>query len=898
MIDRIKAQLKRLQEDPDLSPLSYRQGQTLYVNGQVQTLSQGANQIEVLIDDEYGDFQVAVQVLEDGLVTHTQGARESAPHHVIAALMQYHEEVNRSESRPLSTGKAYTREGMIRRVLAEREERARKAEYRVEFADNPYGEHVLYNEKGVPYKLTFHDLPAETGYCSCPDHRTNKLGTCKHLMFAYQVKKGDKQSLRKPCKSFPFVEVGLDPLKDYQIRWFHPDPEEIEPGVKKLLTQYFGEDSHLPEDPQRIRKLLYFTQEARAYKQILIRPEVEECIERAYQQQVLEQVADSHEMDLSMLKAKLYPYQLAGVKFAAYKEAVIIADEMGLGKTLQAIATALVKKDAFGFRRTLIVCPASLKDQWKNEIEKFTDEQAEVVSGKPEEREEIYRESEAHFLIINYETVLRDREAINRMDTDFIILDEAQRIKNYETLTARSIKRLQKKHALVITGTPIENRLTDLFSIMDFLDPYFLTPLWEFSYRHCYFDASKKNKIVGYYNLQELKERLKPLLLRRTKREVIKELPHVTHLDVPVPMHPVQAEFHANYARGAAQLLAKKFLTPYDMNRLMMMLNGMRMVCDSTFLVDQEGPQISPKLQELRHILLEKLDLIDSDRKVIIFSEWTRMNGLIGKLLRDIGVKFVELNGKVPIPKRQALVDTFYQDPECKVFVSTEAGGAGLNLQVADTVINFELPWNPAKKNQRIGRIDRLGQESDQLTVINFITRDSIEVRIATGLMLKENLFENVLDSDAFGDAVDFSEKGRAQFLQELMAVIDDMVEPGPTEDEEGETVPSELREMVTEAAVPSPTEEPQEEPGSQQPVQGASFPSTKETASSGPENPRPRSPQTQQMEEVMNQGLSFLAGMFKMMTGQDLPAENQRVEIDEETGEVVMRFKMPTGGK
>lgn len=898
MLERIKTILHDLKEDPDISNLTYRMGQALYINGQVQILSQGQTQVEVLIDDEYGDFYVSVRIDEYGLTTHTKGTKETEPHHIIAALMEYHDELTRSEGHPLPTGKAYTREGMIHRVLDERAEKARKAEYRMEFADNPYGEHLLHNENGAKYRLTFHDLPNETGYCSCPDHRTNKLGTCKHLMFAYQVKKGDKQSLRKPKKPFPFVEVGLDPLQDYQIRWFHPDPDEIEPGIKKLLEQYFGNETHLAEDPVRIRKLLYFIQEARIYKQILIRPEVEERIERAYQQQVLEQVAASHEMDLSMLKARLYPYQLEGVKFAAYREGVIIADEMGLGKTLQAIATALVKKDAFGFRRTLIICPASLKDQWKNEIEKFTDEEAVVVNGLPEERERIYRESEAHFLIINYETVLRDSKAINRMDTDFIILDEAQRIKNYETITARSIKKLHKKHALVITGTPIENRLTDLFSIMDFIDPYFLTPLWEFSQQYCYFDEMKKNKIVGYYNLQDLKEKLRPILLRRTKREVIKDLPHVTHLDIPVPMHLEQAEFHANYAKAAAQIIRKKFITPYDFNRLMMLLNSMRMVCDSTFLVDQEIPQVSPKLDELRHILLEKLAIKESERKVIIFSEWTRMNGLIGKLLREIDVNFVELNGKVPIPKRQALVDKFSQDPSCQVFVSTEAGGAGLNLQAADTVINFELPWNPAKKNQRIGRIDRLGQEASQLTVINFITRGSIEIRIATGLMLKENLFENVLDSDSYGDVVDFSEKGRAQFLQELMGVIDDMVEPGPADgEEEGESVPSELRELVEESTTPSVIEEvPEEAVPTPVGAEASSSQAAQTSASNG--KPRQRSPQTEQMEQVMNQGMSFLAGMFKMMTGQDMPAENQRVEIDEQTGEVVMRFKMPTGGE
>ena len=914
---QIKTILQALQQDPNVSELAYSQGQTLYLNGQVQILSQGLNRVEVLIDDQYGDYQVQVELGETSAAAQTLDQKEAtAPQHLIAALMEYSDELLRSETPKLPVGKAYTRAGMRRRVLEERAQKARKADYRIQFADNPYGEHLLTNEKGVKYWLTFHDLPEETGYCSCPDHRTNKLGTCKHLMFAYQIKKGDKQSLRKPRKPFPFVEVGLDPLRDYQIRWFHPDPEQIDPAVMALLTEYFGDDTHLPEENGKIRRLLSFVQKAAEHKQLLIRPEVEARIERAFQLQLLDQVAHCHTLDLSMVKAQLYPYQVRGVKFAAYKDGVIIADEMGLGKTLQAIATALVKKDAFGFSRTVIICPASLKDQWKAEIEKFTDEQAVVVAGTPEEREEIYRESEAFFLILNYETVLRDLQPLNRMEIDFIILDEAQRIKNYETQTARNIKQLQKKHALVITGTPIENRLIDLFSIMDFLDPHFLTPLWEFSYQHCYFDEAKKNKIVGYFNLQSLKDRLQPLLLRRTKREVIEELPHITQQDVPVPMHPLQADYHASYAKGVAQLIRKKFLTPYDMNRLMMLLNQMRMTCDSTFLVDQET-HVSPKLDELKLILLDKLDLLESDRKVIIFSEWTRMNGLIGKLLREIGVDFVELSGKVPIPKRQALVDKFSTDPRCRVFVSTEAGGAGLNLQAADTVINFELPWNPAKKNQRIGRIDRIGQEAQQLTVLNLITRDSIEMRIASGLMLKENLFENVLDNDAFGDQVDFSEQGRAQFLKELSAVIGDLTETDERAETEEESLGGGLGELAREVADLTTEPEADADPEAPQPeADPAAAPAAKvqplhegnghaqaepvqQAARESQSSPsRRRSPQTEEMEQVMNQGMSFLAGMFKMMTGQDMAAEEQRVEIDEETGEVVMRFKLPGAGR
>src|SRR5699024_6059870 len=207
-------------------------------------------------------------------------------------------------------------------------------------------------------------------------------------------------------------------------------------------------------------------------------------------------------------------------------------------------------------------------------------------------------------------------KAMNKMDTDFIILDEAQRIKNYTTITAQNIKKLHKKHALVITGTPIENRLTDLYSVMQFIDPDFLTPLWEFSYQHCYFDANKKDKIVGYYNLQQLNERLKSVLLRREKRQVIKELPNVTEMTVPVDLHPDQADYHSSFAKGVATILRKKYISPYDWQRLMLLLNNMRMACDSTYLIDKETYH-SPKMQELKHILLEKLDIKSGTKKII-----------------------------------------------------------------------------------------------------------------------------------------------------------------------------------------------------------------------------------------------------------------------------------------
>ena len=903
MIPILKHHLQRLQAHPGVSDLTYRQGQALYLYGQVQLLTQARTDFSFLVDDEFDDYVVKIHVEEAEtpeereLIYESGNKKTSGLHHVIACLLKLASELERLNKLPVE-GMAYTREGMIRRVMEERQEKALKAEYKIEFADNPHGEHLLINERGERYDILFRDRENEIGYCSCPDYRTNKLGTCKHLMFAFQRARTAQPELFRQEAPYPFIEIHLDPLRDYRIAWYGPQPEER--ALAHLLAFYFDEAQLVKAE--KMLDMVNFFRSAAEFKQVFVRQEVYQVVEKAYDQQMLAQVRETHTLDFSPIKATLFKYQQEGVGFATFRDAVIIADEMGLGKTLQAITTAIMKKKIFGFTRTLIICPASLKDQWKKEIEKFTDEKAEVVSGLPAEREKQYRASEAFFLIINYETVLRDREAINASEPDFIILDEAQRIKNYETRTANSVKALTKKHALVITGTPIENKLLDLFSIMDFLDPYFLTPLWEFSYQHCYFDPVKKNRITGYYNLQNLNERMQPILLRREKRQVLKDLPNVSQIDIPLNMHPYQQDYHTGFAKSLSQLIRKKFLTAFDMNRIMLLLNNMRMTCDSTFLIDKETNH-SPKLDELKHILTEKLDVKSSGRKVIIFSEWTRMNGLIGRLLRENDIGFTELSGKVAIKKRQALVEEFFENPDCQVFLSTEAGGAGLNLQAADTVINFELPWNPAKKNQRIGRIDRIGQRNSHLTVINLIMKDSIEMRIATGLVLKQNLFDGVLNDDSETDTVDFSSKGRSQFLKQLESMLHEMTEaqPGPASPVEvEEEFLEEIAAMAGEADAPAQTtaespangaEEPQVEKPQAEKPQVEKQQAQKEQAAT-PETAAAE--QAQQVEQVMNQGLGFLAGLFKMATGQDLGMEGKAVEIDRETGEVVMRFKLP----
>ncbi|MBS1572573.1 MAG: DEAD/DEAH box helicase [Bacteroidetes bacterium] len=836
----------------------YQKAVSIYEFGAVQKLSQGEDFFEILVADGKKDFKISYD-LNEKLAGDCGCKSKNWCKHRIAGLLLIQQVLETPIDLP-QEGKVYTKEGMVRRVLNERKQRAKKSKYNIRYSTNIHGEHLLFNEKSERYKITIRDLENQIGYCSCKDFQTNKLGTCKHLFYIFDdIKSQKKQKFSK--QEFPFIDVFCDPINDNRITYFYP--KALPKEEAKLINAYFGKSKFLTKSKEKT--FLNFIKEAVEFKKIIIRTEVLDKMENIYDQELLRYKKENTVLDFSSIKAELYPYQKEGIEFSTFRKGAIIADEMGLGKTLQAIGTAVFKKEIFGFQKTLIICPASLKSQWKKEIEKFTSEKAVIAEGNAFQRENIYLQNDTYFTIINYETVLRDRLEIDRGNFDFIILDEAQRIKNYETITANAIKKLKRNHSLVITGTPIENKLVDLYSIVGFTDPHLLSPLWEFSYQHCYFAKNDTDKITGYYNLQELKEKLKPILLRRVKSEVIDQLNKVSQKNIFVEMHPQQQEYHASYAQAIGRILTKKIKTPFDMQKLGMLLQNMRMVCNSTFLVDKET-HFSPKLQMLEEILFDQLDLKNNDRKILIFSEWTTMNQIIGKFLVENGIGYTELNGKVPVPKRKFIIQEFEENPKCRVFLSTEAGGAGLNLQMADTVINFELPWNPAKKNQRIGRIDRLGQKNTNLTVINLITQDSIELKIASGIAVKQDLFDNVLNEKNTEDFVDFSEKGRAQFLQQLQDAIagfdQSYNDENPIENKVEENV------LIFE-------EEEKEE-------QKAEKIATKE-----------RIKKIEEMETVMNKGMEFLSGLFKMSTGNELTSKDNKIEIDHETGEVVMRFKI-----
>ena len=445
----------------------------------------------------------------------------------------------------------------------------------------------------------------------------------------------------------------------------------------------------------------------------------------------------------TLVNVPLYDYQAEGALFAARAGRCLLGDEMGLGKTIQAIAAAEIMARHFGVERVLIICPTSLKHQWQREIERFTGRAVQVIGGMRGERAAEFRQ-DSFFKILNYDTVHTDLHLIDGWAPDLVILDEAQRIKNWSTRVARSVKQIASPYAIVLTGTPLENRLEELVSIVQFVDRFRLGPTFRLLDEHQVRDEA--GKVVGYRHLDRIGQTLGPVLLRRLKDNVLEQLPQRLDKNFFVPMTPQQRELHEENREIVSRIVHRwrkyKFLSEADQRRLMIALQNMRMACDSTYLLDQ-STKFGVKVDELVTLLQELFE--KPDTKVVLFSQWLRMHEVIQPRLRDNRWDHVLFHGGVPGHKRKDLVDRFRDDPDCRLFLATDAGGVGLNLQFASVVINMDLPWNPAVLEQRIGRVHRLGQRRP-VQVVNFVAQGTIEEGMLGVLKFKKSLFAGVLD--------------------------------------------------------------------------------------------------------------------------------------------------------
>ena len=412
-----------------------------------------------------------------------------------------------------------------------------------------------------------------------------------------------------------------------------------------------------------------------------------------------QQIVAEKQTDLfkDISKAKLFRYQEKGVLFVVKAGRCILADDMGLGKTLQAIVSTEVLRRQFKINTAIIICPTSLKYQWKTEIEKFTgNKNVCVAEGNILARKKLYGNNTADYVIVSYQMASNDFIYLNEMQADVLILDEAQRIKNWKTKTSAAIKRIKTTYALVLTGTPVENKIEDLYSLMQIVNPYLLGSLHNFLSRHQVTEDGT-DKVIGYKNLNDVGVVLQDVMLRRTKAQVLKDLPKRMDKNIFVPLTTQQLELHTEYADKVARLVNKwkrmRFLSEEDRQNLLKFLNMMRMVSDSTFIIDQETNH-QTKLDELQNILDEILAM--PDEKVVIFSQWERMTRLVAATLKEQNIGFEYLHGGIPGKDRGKLYENFTNDKNCKIFLSTDAGGVGLNLQSAAYMINLDIPWNPA----------------------------------------------------------------------------------------------------------------------------------------------------------------------------------------------------------
>jgi superfamily II DNA or RNA helicase len=850
------------------------------------------------MDGNFGDYTIQIQLVNDKLTTTCDCPYPGIGcKHTVAALLDTRDVLQRWRKASAATPSPtvpepyLTSEEIRQHALEDRKRRARNEAFMVTEGDMLKGEHLVETTNGRQYVVTLHDPANEQGHCNCPDFLTNRLGTCKHLIFTanyLKKKRGFKKRIAR--EKFPFVDIYWDSV-DNQPRVFAERPLKRIKSPDDLLTKCFGPDGLF--SGRQLSELLPLLAQLNGNKRFRVRESLLDRLDSYLQERQLADLSRTVKPPAIKLKTSLYPYQKTGVEFGLFKKAALIGDEMGLGKTLQAIALAILKKDIFGFEKVLVITLASLKEQWKREIDRFTDENALIIAGTPSQRQDLYAQKGSLFKITNYEAVLRDVTVLSAFKPDLIILDEAQRIKNFSTKTADAVKRIPRNHALVLTGTPLENKLEDVYSIVQFLDPRLLTPLWRFAADHFMLSRHKKGKILGYRNLDRLHDQLKSLVIRRRKEEVLSDLPDEMVNNYYIDLHDKQLKIHNGYLQSLLPLINKKYLTPLDLRRIQELLLRMRMVCNSTYLIDRKT-HISPKLKELEGIVDELV--VQSKRKMVIFSEWTTMTFLIARHLSNVSIPFVELSGKIPVKKRQALIDEFTHNPDCKVFLSTDAGGTGLNLQAADCVVNFELPWNPARLNQRIGRVNRIGQKSRCINVVNLISKNSIEEKILAGIQLKTDLFNGVFDD---GPAtVEFSHEKRTELMNRLREMMGGEPILPPPESVASEDIPEETRHYLNPRVLNQ--SDAGDFAGEEQPDDAPDAPPLRSSKREG-ENENgagilaEQSPE--KIETVLNSGMQFIGGLLEMVTGRKMAAsgkDGRLVSIDKATGEVTLKFKLP----
>lgn len=417
----------------------------------------------------------------------------------------------------------------------------------------------------------------------------------------------------------------------------------------------------------------------------------------------------------------------------------ILGDEMGLGKTFQTIAFLLSKEDS----KSLIVAPTSLVFNWYSEFKKFAPSLKVVMVNKsPSEREEIIKDYKKYdILITTYNLVKRDLESYKKIFFDYVILDEAQNIKNPSSQNSKSVKELKSKNRFALTGTPIENSLMELWSIFDFIMPNYLYDENKFTTR--YYRRLEEEPVI----IEELKRLVTPFILRRYKKDVIKELPDKIEKKLIIPMEEEQKKVYKAYSDHIKALIEKKVINDEFKSskiEILSYITKLRQIAIDPSLVMDKYLGGSGKMEALLELVTQG---IEENHKILIFSQFTSVLKNISKLFKLNYISFSYLDGSTPSKERGKLVEDFNKNSNSVFLISLKAGGTGLNLTSADIVIHFDPWWNPAVEDQASDRAHRIGQKN-VVEVIKMISENSIEEKIVNLQEEKRKLIDSVLGED------------------------------------------------------------------------------------------------------------------------------------------------------
>ena len=729
------------------------------------------------------------------------------------------------------------------------------------------------------YRVAIRGLDAGDNFCACTDYATNELGTCKHIEFTLAKlakRRGAKAAFVRGYRPV-FSELFLrnDNGRSIHFRAGTDCPAAVVKAAALLFDESLGFrllEARFGELRRFLAAVAKTAHELRAYDDAL--DFVAGRIDAARRATMLDDLFPRGAADPALrklLQMPLYPYQAEGALFAVRAGRSLIGDEMGLGKTAQAIAAAEILARHFGVSKVLVVCPTSLKYQWQSEIARFSGRAARVLAGGRAQRQQAYAE-EDFCKITNYEKLQSDLDLISAWAPELVIVDEAQRVKNWNTIAAKALKRIDSPYAVVLTGTPLENKLEELISIVQFVDQHRLGPTWKLLHEHQVKDEA--GRVTGYTRLEKIGQTLASIMIRRRKSEVLRQLPGRTDQNLLVPMTEMQMVHHQENAEVVTKIVQRwrktKFLSDQDQRRLTCALQNMRMSCNSTFLLDHETDH-GVKADELG-ALLDGL-FVQPEAKAVVFSQWTRTHEIVIRRLEERGIGYVSFHGGVPSEKRPALVDRFRDDPDCRVFLSTDAGSTGLNLQHASTLVNMDLPWNPAVLEQRISRIHRMGQRRP-VQIVNYVAKGTIEEGMLSVLAFKRSLSAGILDGGAGEVSLGGSRLNR--FMKDVENVTGRMGE--------GETmVPAEEA-----AGVAAALEETQGDATAVEATAGTVAGGTAQDA--GQPAPNPASPDP--WSALLQVGVELVSALTAPDTGAS--ASHPWIERDPATGARSLRLPLP----